>query len=172
MTNIGTLENIEKTILFVRGQKVILDTELAKLYGVTTKRLNEQVHRNLKRFPSDFMFRFELQELINLRSQIATSSLIHGGRRYLPFVFTEYGAIMAANVLNSERAIEVSVLIVRAFVKLREISTTHKEFAKKLTELEQKLGTHDKAIRSLFTTIRELMTPPLSSKRKIGFRGR
>src|SRR5438105_5019967 len=110
-TQLISEDRIEQNIIFIRGQKIVLDSNLAQLYGVTTKRLNEQIRRNLDRFPEDFMFQLTFQEVSNLRSQIATSSLVHGGRRYLPFAFTEHGVIMAANVLNSERAIKVSVLV-------------------------------------------------------------
>ncbi|OGQ06966.1 MAG: DNA-binding protein [Deltaproteobacteria bacterium RIFCSPLOWO2_12_FULL_40_28] len=165
-----SLEVIENEILLIRGQKVILDSTLAKLYGVTTKRLNEQVRRNKHRFPKDFMFQLIFQEVTILRSHFATSSLSWGGRRFLPNVFTEHGVIMAASILNTKRAIEVSVFVVRAFVKLRQMLATHKEMAHKLTELEKRLGTHDDAIRSLFNTIRQMMNPPEEKKQKIGFK--
>lgn len=163
-------EVIENQILVVRGQKVILDSVLAKFYGVPTKRLNEQVRRNKNRFPEDFIFQLSPQEMTILRSRFATSSLSHGGRRYLPYAFTEHGVLMAASVLNTSRTIEVSVLVVRAFVKLRQILASHKELATKLSELERRLGTHDAAIRSLFNTIRKLMAEPEPRKRKIGFK--
>ncbi|MHB0926544.1 MAG: ORF6N domain-containing protein [Gallionellaceae bacterium] len=165
-------ENIETRILTIRGQKVMLDADLAELYGVETKRLNEQVRRNSERFPEDFMFQLTSEEFIHLRSQIATSNnpVGRGGRRYLPFVFTEHGAIMAASVLNSSRAVEVSVHVVRAFVHLRELVSSHKELAQKLNQLERKVGAHDKAIAEIITAIRELMTPPEpKKKRPIGF---
>jgi len=164
---------IEKRIYVLRGKRVMLDADLADLYGVTTKRLNEQVGRNAERFPEDFAFKLTKQELADLRSQIATSSGAtgtHGGRRYQPRVFTEHGAIMAASVLNSPRAIEVSVFVVRAFVKLRELSLAHKEIRQKLDELEYKVAGHDQAIAGLINAIRELMTPPVpKKKRPIGF---
>jgi hypothetical protein len=164
---------IEKRIYVLRGKRVMLDADLADLYGVTTKRLNEQVGRNAERFPEDFAFKLTKQELADLRSQIATSSGAtgtHGGRRYQPRVFTEHGAIMAASVLNSPRAIEVSVFVVRAFVKLRELSLAHKEIRQKLDELEHKVAGHDQAIAGLINAIRELMTPPEpKKKRPIGF---
>jgi len=165
-----SLEVIENEILLIRGQKVILDSTLAKLYGVTTKRLNEQVRRNKHRFPKYFMFQLIFQEVTILRSHFATSSFSWGGRRFLPNVFTEHGVIMAASILNTKRAIEVSVFVVRAFVKLRQMLATHKEMAHKLTELEKRLGTHDDAIRSLFNTIRQMMNPPEEKKQKIGFK--
>jgi hypothetical protein len=136
------LERIESRILLIRGHKVMLDSDLAELYGVTTKRLNEQVKRNRQRFPADFMFQLTSDEATNLRSRIATSKQGRGGRRYRPYAFTEHGAIMAASVLNSYRAIEVSIYVVRAFVKLREMLRTHKELARKLAELEKRIGFH------------------------------
>lgn len=163
-------EYIESQILLIRGQKVILDQSLAKLYGVETKALNRAIQRNLARFPSDFMFQLNHQEVVILRYQFGTSSA-WGGRRYLPYVFTEHGAIMAASVLNTPRAIEVSVLVVRAFTKLRQILASHKELVFKLKELERKLGTHDKSIKNLFATIRQLMAPPEPKKHPIGFSG-
>lgn len=164
-------EEIARQILLVRGQKVILDGDLARLYGVETRRLNEQVRRNLERFPEDFMFALTDQELRSLKSQIATSSW--GGRRKKPLVFTEHGAIMAASVLNSARAIEVSVFVVRAFVRLRELLATNKDLLHKIEQLErrieQKLTTHDQAIAGILEAIRELMQPPAPKKRPIGF---
>lgn len=160
-------ERIVPSIFFIRGQRVILDTDLAKLYGVTTKRLNEQVRRNIDRFPADFMFQLTADEVDILRSQFATSSDAHGGRRYAPFVFTEHGAIMAATVLNTPRAVDVSVQVVRAFVKLREIIATNKELARKLQELEQK---YDAKFGEVFAAIRELMADQNEKKRRrIGY---
>jgi hypothetical protein len=151
----------------------MLDADLARLYGVTTKRLNEQVRRNADRFPEDFAFKPTDQEVTNLKSRIATSSEAsrgHGGRRYQPWVFTEHGAIMAASVLNTPRAVEVSVFVVRAFVKLRELAMAHKEIRQKLDELERKVTGHDQAIARLISAIRELMMPPEpKKKRTIGF---
>ena len=147
----------------------MLDSDLAELYGVPTKRLNEQVRRNKDRFPIDFMFQLTPEETENLKSQFATSRSGWGGRRKLPNAFTEHGAIMLASVLNSERAIEASVYVVRAFVRLRELLVTHKEVAQKLAELERKTAGHDEDIKSLFTAIRQLMTPPVLKKRRIGF---
>jgi hypothetical protein len=163
------VERIESRILLVRGHKVILDSDLAELYGVTTKRLNEQVKRNHERFPGDFMFQLTFEEAKSLRSQFATSSQRHGGRRYRPYVFTEHGAIMAAGVLNTHRAIEVSVYVVRAFVKLREMLRAHKELARKLAELEKRIEGHDEEIVALFEAIRQLMEPPAKSTKRIGF---
>jgi len=166
MDAIVPIEMIERKIYLIRGQKVMLDSDLAELYGVSTKVLIQAVKRNIKRFPSDFMFQLKNQEVINLRSQIVTSSLEHGGRRYLPYVFTEQGVAMLSSVLNSERAIEVNILIIRAFVKLREMIASNKELAKRLDELEKK---YDAQFKVVFDTIRQLMIPPETKKRKIGF---
>jgi hypothetical protein len=158
------LERVERVILLIRGQKVILDADLAALYGVTTKRFNEQVKRNRERFPEDFMFQLTKKEAEILRSQFAASSW--GGRRYLPFAFTEHGAIMAANVLSSPRAIQASVQVVRAFVRLRQILASHADLARKLAQLEKK---YDRQFKVVFEAIRRLMTPPEPKKRPIGF---
>ncbi|MGH7743447.1 MAG: ORF6N domain-containing protein [Candidatus Dormibacteria bacterium] len=163
------VERIESRILLIRGHKVMLDSDLAELYGVTTKRLNEQVKRNKERFPADFIFQLTFEETKNLRSQIATSNRGRGGRRYRPYSFTEHGAIMAASVLNSHRAIEVSVYVVRAFVKLREVLRTHKELARKLAELQKRIEGHDEEIIALFEAIRQLMEPPEKPSKRIGF---
>ncbi|MEK7332993.1 MAG: ORF6N domain-containing protein [Nitrospirota bacterium] len=160
------VEMIERKIYLIRGHKVMLDSDLAKLYEVPTRRLNEQVKRNISRFPADFMFQLTDEEADNLRSQIATSSSAHGGRRYLPFVFTEQGVAMLSSVLNSERAVQVNIAIMRAFVKLRELMATHKDLARKLEEMEKKYDTQFKVV---FDAIRQLMTPPETKKRKIGF---
>ena len=165
-----TADRIERAILLIRGQKVMLDSDLAELYGVTTKRLNEQVRRNRRRFPHDFMFQLTAEEAAALRSQFATSSASHGGRRYRPYVFTEQGVAMLSGVLNSNRAIEVNIAIMRAFVRLREILATHKELARKLEEIEKRLGEHDEKFQIVFEAIRQLMTPPAATKkRRIGF---
>ena len=159
---------IESKILFIRGQKVMLDADLAELYGVETRRLNEQVSRNAERFPLDFMFQLTAEEFANLKSQFATSSW--GGRRKLPYVFTEHGAIMAASVLNSQRAIEISVHVVRAFVHLRDLVSSNKELSAKLDQLERKVAGHDRAIAELINAIRQLMAPSApNKKRPIGF---
>ena len=145
----------------------MIDSDLAELYGVTTKRLNEQVKRNAARFPEDFMFRLTRPEVEALnRSQIATGSQKHRDPRFLPFAFTEHGAIMAANVLNSARAVEASVYVVRAFVRLREMIASHKDLAAKLNELERKVSSHDEAIISIVKAIRELMSPPPEKKKR------
>jgi phage regulator Rha-like protein len=164
------VERIEQRIFVIRRQKVMLDSHLALLYGVPTKRLNEQVRRNISRFPDDFMFQLTEDEYELLRSQNATSKSGSGGRRYLPFAFTEQGVAMLSTVLNSERAIQVNIVIMRAFVKLREILSTHRDLAQKLEELERKYETHDKQIKSIFEAIRQLMLPPEKPKRQIGFK--
>lgn len=164
---------IEERIYTLRGKRVMLDADLAGLYGVTTSRLNEQVRRNPDRFPEDFSFQLSNQELAFLMSQNATSKPKpqgRGGRRKPVRVFTEHGAIMAAAVLNSARAVEVSVFVVRAFVQLRELAMAHQEIQQKLTELENKVSGHDQAIAGLINAIRELMKPPApGNKRPIGF---
>lgn len=158
-------------IQLVRGVRVMLDADLALLYGVETRRLNEQVRRNQERFPEDFIFELTPEEFANLKSQIATSSW--GGRRKLPMAFTEHGALMAASVLNSPRAIEVSVYVVRAFIQLRDILSSNKELAHRFAELERrmerKLATHDQAIAGILDVIRQLITPPDPPRRPIGF---
>ncbi len=165
-TALVAIEAIASRIVVLRGQRVMLDADLAALYDVTTKRLNEQVRRNLERFPSDFMFQLINQEVAILKSQFATSSW--GGKRKRPLAFTEHGALMAAMVLNSARANEVSVYVVRAFVELRDTLVAHKELAKRLDELESRLerelSTHDQAIAGILDAIRQLMVPPESAR--------
>lgn len=164
------IDAIQDRILLIRGQRVMMDYDLAALYGVTTARLNEQVRRNAGRFPEDFMFQLGKQEFAALMSQIATSNSGRGGRRKPPYAFTEHGAIMAASVLSSPRAVEVSVHVVRAFVRLRELLASNKELAKKLDELEHKLSSHDRTIVQLVSAIRDLMAlPEPKRKRPIGF---
>jgi phage regulator Rha-like protein len=169
MKDLIPTEQIEQTIFIIRGHRVMLDEDLSRLYGVTTKRLNEQIKRNQKRFPDDFIFQLNSQEVARLRSQNATLKSGRGRhRKYLPYAFTEHGAIMAANVLNSQRAIDASVYVVRAFVKLRELIASNKGLAKRLDELEKK---YDSQFKVVFDAIRELMTPvePPPTPR-IGFR--
>ncbi|MEW5993198.1 MAG: ORF6N domain-containing protein [Candidatus Zixiibacteriota bacterium] len=163
---------VENRIYLIRGQRVMLDSDLAELYGVTTKRLNEQVKRNTERFPADFMFRLNPAEVEVLRSQFATSNKGRGGRRHLPYAFTEHGAVMLASVLNSDRAIEASIFVVRAFIRMRELLSVHKDFARKLTELERRVSGHDEDIKALVAAIRQLMQPTDPPKRKIGFEPR
>jgi len=178
-----TLEQVSRGILVIRGQKILLDADLARLYGVSTGRLIEQVKRNRNRFPQDFLFRLTDQELTNLTSQFAISSLpvrSWGGRRNAPYAFTEHGALMAANVLRSRRAIDVSIFVVRAFVRLRDTLMAHKDLAKKLDELEKKTellaGKHDalaattrEQFRQVIETLRQLMAPQEPRRRPIGF---
>lgn len=154
---------IERSILLIRGQRVIMDWELAALYGVPTMRLNEQVKRNKDRFPADFAFQLTPQEARSLISQIAISNKGRGGRRKRPFAFTEHGAIMAASVLKSQQAVKVSVYVVRAFVKLREVLSSHRQLAQRLDELERKLQKHDGQILALIEAIRQLMAPPANA---------
>ncbi len=193
-------EQIARAILILRGQRVLQDSELAALYGVSTKRFNQQVRRNRKRFPADFMFQLTADETSSLRSQIATlktsggqnrtSPYVEGTsslrsqfatlklgrgqhRKYLPYVFTEHGAIMAATILNSPRAIEISVYVVRAIVLLREMLASNKELARRFAQLEtrldKKLTVHDEAIAAILAAIRQLMHPPSPKRRPIGF---
>ena len=160
---------IEERILLIRGLRVMLDTDLAELYGVPTKRLNEQVKRNMVRFPSDFMFRLTINE----KTEVVANCDHLAGLKYsksLPYAFTEHGTIMAANVLNSARAVEMSVFIVRTFVKLRETLSTTKALAGKLAELEGRVGRHDGEIQAIISSIRALMGDKVASpRRKIGF---
>ena len=166
-------QEVESKIVVVRGQRVILDSDLAKLYGVTTKRLNQQVTRNSGRFPDDFMFSLSDQEVTALRLQFATSNEGRGGRRYRPKVFTEFGAVMAANVLNSKVAIDASILLVRVFVRLRALVIEHADLKKRLQDLEQRLtkgfAAHAEELREIRFLISKLELPPETKKRKIGF---
>ena len=165
------VENIARAILVLRGHRVLLDTELAALYGVTTRRLNEQVRRNRSRFPADFLFELSAEEFANLKSHFATSSW--GGRRKLPWAFTEHGAIQAANVLNSPRAIAMGIYVVRAFVQLREVLASNKDLARKLAALERSLVALDlktrRQFKEVYEAIRALMNPPPPKRRSIGF---
>jgi hypothetical protein len=157
-------ERIEQAILLIRGQKVMLDADLAAIYGVTTKRLNEQFKRNHDRFPADFAFQLTPEEFDNLRSQFATSSW--GGRRYPPLAFTEHGVVMLAAVLNSPTAITTSVEVVRTFIRLRELLATHRELGRRLDELETK---YDKQFAIVFDAIRKLMGPSKQKPRAMGY---
>ncbi len=170
---------IELLILTIRGQKVILDRDLAALYGVPTYRFNEAVKRNLRRFPDDFMFRLTADEFATLTSQIAMSKPGRGGRRTLPYAFTEHGAVMAANILHSERAIQMSVLVVRAFVRMRAMLATQKDLAGKLAALEEtlteRLDLHERVISDIIQQIMSLLNPPPEPEppqKHIGFRTR
>lgn len=162
-------KRVSTKILILRNQKVILDTDLAELYGVPVKQLNQQIKRNASRFPSDFVFILTKAEHKSLRSQIVTSNRSRGGRRYLPHAFTEHGAIMAATVLNSKRAIEMSIFVVRAFVRMRETLLVNQRVVSKLAELETRLDNYDTEIQELVEAIRELMTPLPANNRRIGF---
>jgi phage regulator Rha-like protein len=164
------IKTVEPKILILRGHKVILDSDLAELYGVSAKRLNEQVKRNADRFPADFMFQLSAKEHDYLKSQFATSKKGRGGRRYPPYAFTEHGAIMAATVLNSERAVEMSVFVVRAFVRLRQMLSTNRQVAAKLAELERRLKGHDTVIEELVEAIQEMMSPKPAKEGPIGFK--
>lgn len=177
------VEHIASIIFTLRGQRLILDADLARLYGVTTKRLNEQVKRNAARFPEDFMFQLTLAEVENLRSQNATSSSGYGGRRYLPYAFAEHGAVMAATILNSSKAIDVSIYVVRAFVQLRTMLASQTEWSLQLERLERKLITsinllrehddtltvHESQIEDLIEAVNALRTTPDTPRRPIGF---
>ena len=165
------LPSLSNNIHTIRGMRVMLDSDLAKLYDVELKKMNQAVQRNLDRFPEDFMFQLTPQELTSLRSQIATLKVGRGQhRKYMPYAFTEHGAIMLASVLNSPRAVEASIFVVREFVRLREVLLTHSELANKLTELERKVAGHDEDIRAIISAIKQLMSPPPApSKKRIGF---
>ena len=164
------LEQIGYAILVLRGQRVILDRDLAAIYGVTTGRLNQAVKRNAKRFPEDFMFRLTREEVERSRSQIANLNNSRGSNiKYLPHAFTEHGAIQASNVLNSSRAVEMGVYVVRAFVQLRGLLASNAALARKFSDLEHKLKNHDDAIVAILSTIRDLMNAPATKRRGIGF---
>ena len=183
--------SLEPLILTIRGQRVILDADLARLYGVPTKRFNEAFKRNRQRFPDDFAFQLTAAEFNNLRSQIATSSRSsigpsgseqnrsqivtssHGGRRYLPWAFTEHGAVMAANILHSDRAIHMSVFVIRAFVRLREHIAANRTILKRLAEIDKTLLEHDTALVDLYEKLQPLLQPPPDPpKRRIGFQSK
>ncbi len=167
METIVPVEVIERKILLIRGQKVMLDKDLAALYGVTTGNLNRAVNRNIDRFPHDFMWQLTAEEFKNLIFHFGISSW--GGTRKLPRVFTEQGVAMLSSVLNSERAVKVNIEIMRAFVRLREMLSTHKELSHKLKQIENKIERHDEEIKVIFDAIRQLMKPPESKTKKIGF---
>jgi hypothetical protein len=163
--------HIFNVIFVVRGSKVILDSDLAELYGVETRRLNEQVRRNIEKFPEDFMFQLTNDEFQSLKSQIATSSSKWGGRRKLPLVFTEHGALQAANVLNSSQANKMSVFIVRAFIRLREMVLTNEKLSRKVDQLERRVSDHDEVLIDLVHEIRKLIETPKTKdqRKKLGF---
>lgn len=168
MKTLVPIETIEKRILVIRGQKVMIDSDLAELYGVPTKALNQAVRRNIGRFPADFMFQLTSEEKIEVVTNCDHLSKLKYSSA-LPNAFTEHGAIMIASVLNTQLAIDASLFVVRAFVKLREFLSTHKELAGKLAELERKIERHDDEIKAVFNAIRQLMAPPEPKKKKIGF---
>lgn len=164
------VRRVETRILTIRGHRVILDADLAEMYGVPTKRLNEAVRRNATRFPEDFMFQLTAEESESLRPQIATLKTGRGRhRKYLPHVFTEQGVAMLSSVLNSERAVQVNISIMRAFVALRRAAASHAALSRRLDELERKHGAHDEKFKIVFRAIRELMESPKKERRKIGF---
>lgn len=168
MSSLIAAELVAQRILLLRGHRVMLDADLAELYGVTTKRLNEQVKRNIERFPADFMFQLSLDEKAEVVANCDHLAKLKYSRT-LPYAFTEHGALMLGNVLKSDRAVEVSLLVVRTFVQLREMLAGNKELEMKLLELEQKVSSHDQAIASLIDAIRQLMVQPASTSRPIGF---
>ena len=168
MTTVVPVESIVTKIVFIRGEKVLIDRDLAELYDVETKQLKRAVRRHISRFPEDFMFQLTKEEYRSLRSQFGT--LKRGAHsKYPPMAFTEQGVAMLSSVLNSNRAIEVNIAIMRAFVKLREALATHEEPARKLADLEQRIEGHDEQIQAIFEAIRQLMTPPDKKVKKIGF---
>jgi hypothetical protein len=170
-SQLALVEEIEDKIYLFRGQRVMLDQDLAEVYGVPTKRLNEQVRRNVKRFPSDFVFQLTELEFTSLRnrSQFATSSSKHRGTAYRPFAFTEHGAVMLASVLNSPSAIEASIVVVRAFVKMRAMLALHQDLADRVEELEKVTDHHGKKFGVVSALLSEIMRDPKFLKRKIGF---
>ncbi len=163
------LDNVESAIYLIRGQRVMLDSDLAAIYETSTMRLNEQFRRNRKRFPKDFAFQLTREEFTRLISQFAISKKGRGGRRKLPWVFTEHGAIMLASVLNSPIAVQASVRVVRAFVRLREMIAGNAQLAARLKDLERRLDSHDEAIIELFAVLKRLLEPEAKPKREIGF---
>jgi len=178
MSSHRRIANLESAIHLIQRHRVILDSDLAAIYGVTAKRLNEQLKRNRLRFPPDFAFQLTVQEFRNLKSQIATSSLrsqfvtssSHGGKRKLPWVFTEHGALMLASALNSAIAVQASVRVVRAFVRMREMVAANAQLAAKLQEIERRLDSHDEGIANLFAALKQLLEPSEPAKRQeIGF---
>lgn len=167
------IEQVERRIFLLRGHKVMLSAHLAELYGVEPRVLMQAVKRNLGRFPQDFMFQLTIKEFRALRSQFVTLETGRGKYpKYLPYAFTEQGVAMLSTVLNSERAIQVNIAIMRAFVRLRRMLASHRHLAQKLVELERKLANHDQKIHSIFDAIRQLMAPPEPSRRRIGFHPR
>jgi len=169
MTTVVPIESIVSKIVILRGEKVLLDRDLAALYGVETGALNRAVKRNAERFPKDFMFQIIGEEAELLRCQTGISKPRRGGRRYLPYAFSEQGVAMLSSVLNSKRAIEVNIAIMRAFVQLRKTLDSHAELGRKLTDLEKRFESHDEQIQAIFEAIHQLMSPPDKEVKKIGF---
>ena len=165
-----SVQFVERRIYLIRSHKVMIDEDLAELYGVSTKRLNEQVRRNHKRFPDDFMFQLTKEEAEILKSQFAISRSSHGGRRSPPYVFTEHGVAMLSSVLNSERAIEVNITIVRAFIRLRQLLESNEELNRKFAAVMRKLSTHDKYFQVVFSELKKMTEQPASSRKQIGFK--
>jgi len=162
------VEQLDRAILMLRGQRVMLDADLAALFGVSTRALNQAIKRNLDRFPADFLFRLnpeEKAEVVTICDHLSGLKFSH----HLPYAFTEHGAVMAATVLNSKRAAEASVFVVRAFVRMRQLLASHRELALKLADLERRVAAHDTSISSLVSAIRQLLQPPVPPRRKIGF---
>lgn len=171
--NLSTIGKIiEKRIFIIRNVKVMIDSDLAQLYDVETRILNRNVQRNLSRFPDDFMFQLNEQEWLNLRSQFGISSLKYGGRRFLPFAFTEGGVAMFSSVLNSERAIQTNVVIIRTFIEMREALSGNSQLLKKLELLVKRVDTHDLQLQQVFQAMRDLIAPTLNPKRPIGIRSK
>ncbi len=164
-----SVQFIERRIYLIRGEKVMIDGDLAELYGVTTKALNQQVRRNRERFPEDFMFQLTQEETQSFRSQFVTSTSTHGGRRTLPFAFTEPGVAMLSSVLNSERAIEVNINIMRAFIRLRQMLESNEELNRKFVAVVRKLSTHDKYFKIVFDELHKLSRQPATPNKEIGF---
>lgn len=169
MAGASTPERVERSIVEIRGHRVVLDADLAHIYRVSTKALNQAVKRNRERFPTDFCLRLTSEEAAHLRSQFVTSSGGWGGRRTRPLAFTEHGAVMAASVLNSPRAVQMSLFVVRAFLRLRELAAGQAELASKLNELERRVAAHDHELKAIINAIQQLVQPPDRPKRKIGF---
>ncbi len=165
-----SVQLIEHRIYLIRGQKVMIDTDLAELYGEPTKRINQQVQRNIERFPEDFMFQLSKSESESLRLQFATSKPGRGGRRSLPYAFTEQGVAMLSSVLSSKRAIEVNIAIMRAFVKLRQILETNGELNRKFAAVVRKLSIHDKYFKVVFEELKKLTQAPVKERKQIGFK--
>lgn len=160
---------VSSRIYLIRGKRVLIDSDLAELYGVATKSLNLAVRRNLDRFPSDFMFQLSETEARSLRFQFETSNKGRGGRRYLPYAFTQEGVSMLSGILNSPRAVQANILIMRAFIKLRELAAANELIRQKIDELERKYDMHDKQLKDIFEALRGLLAPPIREKRPIGF---